>query len=77
MLKEHEQAPYNMAQCICVLLCLNTSDLCLSRGVEIRLPHRNLLETDQCTHDEQSDVIVLVIREEFCVAPWHNMVDCV
>lgn len=29
------------------------------------------------THHEQSDVIVLVIGEEFCVAPWHNMVDCV
>lgn len=35
------------------------------------------LETDQDSHVEQSDVIVSVIGEEVCVAPWHNMVDCV
>lgn len=38
---------------------------------------RNLLETDQHTCDEQSDVIVSVIGEEICAAPRHNTADCV
>ena len=50
----------------------------LSHGAGIRLRRlRNLLETDQHTYDEQSDVIVSVIGEEICVAPRHNAADCV
>ena len=49
------------AQCICVLLKYIVESW------------RRTLETDQHTHDEQSDVIVLVIGGVW----WHNMADCV
>lgn len=66
----------------CVFAFVKTQCLCVSYGAEIRLPHMHkaffsFLETDQRTHEEQSDVIVLVIGEEVCVAAWQNMADCV
>lgn len=49
----------------------------ISHWVNQAREYSDLLETDQHTHDEQSDEIVLVIGEKFCVVPSYNMVDCV
>lgn len=71
ILRENTQGPYNKLMCFPLLKCIGYFSP--SYGAEIRLPHTEraffFLESDQCRHEKQSDVIVLVIGEEFCVAP--------